>query len=81
MRRVLALVTVAALFALGGGSIFAASALAATPIQISTDPYTNADSQHATQVEPSSPHVARERVLHVLRSQQPLEQDLPLHTH
>jgi BNR repeat-like domain len=54
LRRVLALVTVTALFALAGGSIFAAPALAATPIQISSDPYTNTDSQHATQVEPDT---------------------------
>jgi len=36
---------------------------------------------HATHVDPSSPHVVSERVLHVLRSQQPLGQDLSVHTH
>jgi len=36
---------------------------------------------HATQVEPASPHVERDRVLQVLPSQQPLEHELPLHTH
>jgi hypothetical protein len=36
---------------------------------------------HPTHVDPSSPHVVSERVLHVLSSQQPLGQDLSLHTH
>ena len=36
---------------------------------------------HATHVDPSSPQVVSERVLHMLPSQQPLGQDLSLHTH
>ena len=35
----------------------------------------------ATHVEPSSPHVVSERVLHRLPSQQPLGQDLSVQTH
>src|SRR5437870_5657001 len=51
LRRVLALFAASTLFALVGGAIVAAPALAAG-MQISSDPYTNPDSQHKTQVEP-----------------------------
>jgi hypothetical protein len=45
--------------ALPGGActvllVVAAGCATSTPVQISTDPYTNASSQHATQVEPDS---------------------------
>src|SRR6266511_240314 len=53
MRRALALVTISTVFALIGGILIAAPALAA-PIQISEDPYTDAGAQHKTQVEPDS---------------------------
>src|SRR5712691_8564980 len=53
MRRALALLTVATVFALIGGIVVAAPALAA-PIQLSDDPYTNPDSQHKTQLEPDT---------------------------
>jgi hypothetical protein len=53
MRRVLAAFAVSTVFALVGGAILAAPALAA-PIQISNDPYTNPSSQHKTQVEPDT---------------------------
>lgn len=53
MRRVLALLTASFVFALVGGLVVAAPALAA-PMQISEDPYTNSQSQHKTQVEPDS---------------------------
>jgi hypothetical protein len=39
---------------MAGGILQAAPALAGAPIQLSTDPYTNASSQHETQVEPDS---------------------------
>jgi hypothetical protein len=51
MRRFIALFATSALFALVGGVVLAAPALAAE-MQISQDPYTNPDSQHQTQVEP-----------------------------
>ena len=51
MRKVLALFAVSTLFALVGGAIVAAPAVAAG-MQISSDPYSNVDSQHKTQVEP-----------------------------
>ncbi|HEV8420358.1 MAG TPA: exo-alpha-sialidase, partial [Actinomycetota bacterium] len=53
MRRVFALLTVSTVFALIGGIVVAAPALAA-PIQISEDPYTDAGAQHKTQVEPDT---------------------------
>ena len=53
MRRLTALLVVSTLFALVGGSVVAAPAFAAE-MQISSDPYTNPDSQHQTQVEPDT---------------------------
>jgi hypothetical protein len=53
MRRAVAVLTVATVFALIGGIVVAAPALAA-PIQVSDDPYVNPDSQHKTQVEPDT---------------------------
>jgi hypothetical protein len=53
MKRVLATVTLATVFALVGGIVIAAPALA-EPIQISEDPYTDPGAQHKTQVEPDS---------------------------
>jgi hypothetical protein len=49
----LALVTVATVFALIGGIVVAAPALA-VPMKISEDPYTNPESQHKTEVEPDN---------------------------
>jgi hypothetical protein len=53
MKRVSALLTVSALFALVSGIVLAAPALAAS-IKISTDPFTNSTSQHQTEVEPDT---------------------------
>jgi hypothetical protein len=53
MKRLFALLTVSTVFALIGGIVVAAPALAA-PIQISEDPYTDAGAQHKTQVEPDT---------------------------
>jgi len=54
MRRVAVVIAVSAAFAMAGGILQAAPALAGPPIQISSDPYTNPSSQHETQVEPDS---------------------------
>ena len=56
MRRVVALLTVTTLFAVGAGIVVGVSALAAgtQAIQISDDPYTDPGAQHKTQVEPDT---------------------------
>src|SRR5690242_20076228 len=52
--RVLALALVVVLSAAYLGAVHVGSAHATSPVQISTDPFTNTSSQHQTEVEPDT---------------------------
>src|SRR5438105_14841256 len=54
MRRVWVLLAALIAFGLFGGGFLVLPATAATQIQLSSDPFVNASSQHQTQVEPDT---------------------------